>query len=381
MSKKHALLSPSSSKQWLKCPLSITLIKQFPPKEETSVFAAEGTSAHELGEMALLMGVDPNKYLGHKIGDFVVDEAMIEAVNIYVDYVVSLGGTYETEIKVKINDEVYGTCDTTVVCGNTLHVIDLKYGKGVEVFAENNTQAMIYALGALKKFDNTNITEVVCTIVQPRIFGDRIKTFNISAEDLINWGKQELETGCKKALDDSCLDFEIGEWCKFCKTKAHCQGMKDKTMEITRQDFASVINKKEIVLPNITTLSGTELGRIMEFADLVEGWFKAIKETATDKIHNGEPITGYKLVKGRNNRSWANKDKAEQIYSELLGKKAYETKFRSVAQIEKELKKSKEIIQDGLVNISCNPVMAKESDKRKAITSSAEIDFAEFIKK
>ena len=50
------------------------------------------------------------------------------------------------------------------------HIIDLKYGKGVSVEAEQNTQAMLYALGVIDdlgfmyEFDT-----VVIHIYQPRI--------------------------------------------------------------------------------------------------------------------------------------------------------------------------------------------------------------------
>ena len=40
----------------------------------------------------------------------------------------------------------YGTADCAVVVGDTLHIFDLKYGKGVQVYADENPQLMMYAL-------------------------------------------------------------------------------------------------------------------------------------------------------------------------------------------------------------------------------------------
>ena len=48
---KHALLSASSSKRWLACTPSARLEENFP--NESSVYAQEGTAAHELGEYKL----------------------------------------------------------------------------------------------------------------------------------------------------------------------------------------------------------------------------------------------------------------------------------------------------------------------------------------
>lgn len=55
----HALLSASSSKQWLHCPPSVRLQEGFP--NESSVYAAEGTFAHEVCEYKV------RKYLKERV--------------------------------------------------------------------------------------------------------------------------------------------------------------------------------------------------------------------------------------------------------------------------------------------------------------------------
>ncbi|MDU2112484.1 MAG: DUF2800 domain-containing protein, partial [Clostridiales bacterium] len=46
---KHALLSASSASRWINCPPSARLTENI--KEETSVYAEEGSLAHELAEL------------------------------------------------------------------------------------------------------------------------------------------------------------------------------------------------------------------------------------------------------------------------------------------------------------------------------------------
>lgn len=41
-----------------------------------------------------------------------------------------------------------------IIADGTLDIVDLKYGKGVAVFAEDNPQMKLYALGALSLFDS-----------------------------------------------------------------------------------------------------------------------------------------------------------------------------------------------------------------------------------
>ena len=46
----------------------------------------------------------------------------------------------------------FGTSDCIIVCGENLHIIDFKYGKGVPVSAEDNPQMKLYALGAVNLY-------------------------------------------------------------------------------------------------------------------------------------------------------------------------------------------------------------------------------------
>ncbi len=72
--------------------------------------------------------------------------------------------------------EGFGTGDCVIIGDGTLYVIDYKHGKGVEVQADNNSQMMCYALGALNLFDGIyDITEVSMTIFQPR--RENVSTF------------------------------------------------------------------------------------------------------------------------------------------------------------------------------------------------------------
>ena len=62
---KHALLSASASHKWLHCPPSARLEEN--EENTSSVFAAEGTAAHELSEYKL------RDYIGIKTEDQLVN--------------------------------------------------------------------------------------------------------------------------------------------------------------------------------------------------------------------------------------------------------------------------------------------------------------------
>ena len=111
--------------------------------------------------------------------------------------------------------EGFGTGDLVIVADKMLDVVDLKYGKGVAVSAEDNPQMKLYALGALKLFDSLyDIETVRMSICQPRL--ESISSGEIDAEELLAWGRDELASRAKLAFEGKG-DFYPGEHCRFCK--------------------------------------------------------------------------------------------------------------------------------------------------------------------
>ena len=151
----HAKLSASGSSRWLTCTGSVKAESQFP--NTSSSYAMEGTTAHSLAERCLTEDVTPNYYLNKQLDGYTVDEEMVDNVAAYVAYVKSFSGIHFYEVRVDFSEWIpdgFGTSDAIVIDSksNTVHVIDLKYGKGVPVDAENNSQGMLYALGVLSEY-------------------------------------------------------------------------------------------------------------------------------------------------------------------------------------------------------------------------------------
>ena len=156
---KHALLSASAAHRWLTCTPSAVLESKEP--DSTSEYAAEGTRAHAAGEKLLINWLE-----GHPRKKVQTDDGeMKECTKAYRDYVIEV---FNTEKK-KTPDALllieqrldfsrwvpggFGTGDAVIVGDGRLHIIDLKYGKGVPVSAENNPQLKLYALGAVEAYD------------------------------------------------------------------------------------------------------------------------------------------------------------------------------------------------------------------------------------
>ena len=344
MSGLHAKLSPSGAHRWMRCPGSVALEADFP--DDSSVFAAEGTLAHLLASDEL----DGTKPARERIGeqhtvdgfDFTVDKVMVTYVEDYVKLVreYAEGGQLLVEQRVPIGhltgeEGATGTSDAVVVHANEgrLTVIDLKYGMGVKVMAADNEQAMMYALGALERYEQiADFTDVCMVIHQPRL--NSVAEHWIRVDDLTAFAKKVAEAS-ELARSPAAFTAPGEKQCKFCKAKSVCpalQAIVDETAdeEATVDDFAD--------------LGDNSLSIAMGRVELIEQWCKGVRAEVERRLTKGLDVPGYKLVEGRKgNRAWSDAKDAEKRLSAVLKRdEMYEEKFISPATAEKLLKKDPE---------------------------------------
>ena len=368
----HAKLSASGSHRWAHCPGSVKAEEGIADRPSSA--AGEGTAAHELAELVLTHGGACHDWIGKRLIEsnaYTVDQEMADYVQQYVDYVKSHSGQHEYEQHVDFSEWVpggFGTADALVLDGNTLRVIDLKYGKGVQVDAFENTQGLLYALGALSDYEYiAEIEKVLISIVQPR--KDSISEWELDRAELMKWGEW-LSERANEALSDSPQRVPGDEQCKFCKAMPTCPALMDLAHKVIATDFDNMD-----AADNPDTLSDERLAEALSAKKLVLSWFDAVEQHAFQKLERGEAFPGFKLVEGRSLRQWGDSAVAEQTLVELLGDDAYERKLLSVAKAEKALgKKRSGAIADLVTKPRGKPVIVPESDKRPAIGAS-EDDF------
>ena len=220
---RHALLSPSSASRWTSCPPSARLCEHI--EEGPSMFAEEGTEAHALCEykVRLALGLpaqDPTPTLGF------YNEQMEDCANEYTAFVLDALQQEKDakrdpiillEQKVDISTyvpECSGTADCIIVSDEHLHVIDFKYGQGVPVSAERNTQMMLYALGAIGMFSSLyDLQQVSMTVFQPRLAN--VDTFTMDVGELLDWAESCLKPRADLAFKGEG-DFCSGPHCRLC---------------------------------------------------------------------------------------------------------------------------------------------------------------------
>lgn len=239
---KHAFLSPSGSHRWLNCPPSAMLESEFPGGSNSA--AEEGTAAHAFCEHELKKAL--RRRSKRPVSDYDSDE-MQEYTDSYVDYVLEqLEVAKQTckdpmvliEQKVDFSEYVpdsYGTADCIIVSDDTLQIIDFKYGLGVMVDAEQNTQQMCYSIGALNLFDSLyDIEKVTMHIFQPR--RENVQNWTIPGDELKAWAENELKPKSQMALNGEG-EYHPGEWCQFCKAAVRCRARAEEKLRLAQQEF------------------------------------------------------------------------------------------------------------------------------------------------
>ncbi len=291
----------------------------------------------------------------------------------------------------------FGTADAVVIVGNELQIHDLKYGRGVQVDAEQNEQLQLYALGALEQFNLLyDFDSVRLFIHQPRL--NHVSEWALSVEELEAFGQRAQEAAanvivmfniaeCEGVNTLPLENFTPGEkQCRFCKASAICTAREQFHMQTVAGDFddltAPIGDLVTNAIARVPMLTNEQLAEIYGQADFLESWLKAIRDRENSELNAGHPVPGFKLVTGKQgNRAWRNEVEAEELLKSFRLKQdqMYSQKVISPTQAEKLLKKDSPRrwtkIEVLITRSEGKPTIAPESDPRPALNVNPVNDF------
>ena len=373
----HAKLSASGAKRWMNCPPSVNLEDQFPDK--TSDYAEEGTFAHSFAELILRYNNNEitKKTFSTRLNKMKKESFYNQEMQEYIEAYAQTVWELFNEVKASCPDaqilfeqrldfseyvpEGFGTGDVVIIADDLVHIIDLKYGKGVGVSAEEKPQLRLYGIGAYLEHSMLyDIRRVRTTIIQPRL--DNISTEEISAENLLAWAESEVAPKALLAMDGKG-EFKVGDHCRFCKAFAICRAQKDKQMELVKYDFMDGELLEDWEISDI-------LGRI----DPLVKWVEAIKDHALNQaLNHGVHYDGWKLVEGRSNRKYADERKAAETLKEAGYSDIF--KLKGFTDMEKLIGKKKfaELLDGLIVKPEGKPVLVPEKDNRPELDTTAKM--------
>lgn len=372
----HAKLSASGASRWATCPGSVQMEDGIPDKE--SIYAQEGTLAHEMSELKLKHYLDPKGFGKRKLNAAIkklkeneLYQAEMESyTDTYVDFIKEKALSFPSNPYIEIEKRVdfsrwvdggFGTCDCVLIHGSTLSIIDLKYGKGVPVSAEQNEQLILYALGAYDAFNLIyNLDKIELNIVQPRI--NNFSTREISLTELLLWGDY-FKVQAEKALGGNGELVPSAKACKFCKARDICTARAENNLSLE-----SEIKLKPNEIPK------DKLYEYISRGEDIAKWVADLKAYALDMCLKGEDVKGLKAVAGRTSRSWTNQDEAinKLIEGGIDEAIIYDKVPLTLAKLEKALGKQQftTLVGDMVVTSEGKPTLVFENDKRPAITNT-----------
>ncbi|EIE7835108.1 DUF2800 domain-containing protein [Listeria monocytogenes] len=385
----HAKLSASGSSRWLNCTPSIALEAKFPEQKNGGVFAQEGTLAHSFAELLLQKFNEEVTKAGYarKLNrlkkNSLYDASMIDHVEVYTTIVIEKfqevhaadkNAVLSIEQRLDYSEYArggFGTGDAVIVGNGVVEIVDLKYGKGVPVSAEENSQLMLYGLGAYNAFElDYDLHTVRMTIVQPRL--DDVTEFEMEVSDLLDWAENVVKPAALLA-DAGKGELNPGPWCKFCRARSICKARAEANLALTSYDFKD---------PRL--MQPSEIAKVLGQVAELKSWVEDVKSFALKEAESrGIEFPGWKLVEGRSNRRYVDAEMVQAMlelegYSEeeLLSKKLI-----SLTDMEKLVGKKQvsAILGDLIEKPAGKPTLVVETDKRQAIKlkSDAADDFAD----
>lgn len=373
---KHAILSPSSSERWATCPASVRVTQGLDSSSD-SVYAAEGTKAHELAEIELRAAIGDitprqrtlryNRWAKDAPDDL---DDMKRYVQGYVDYVLGYASeiplsqilveqTLDTGIP-----ECWGTSDAVIISPDRVIICDLKYGQGLRVDAMCNSQLRLYGLGALRTFgDLIGETLSVTTIIyQPRL--NHISTETLIVEEMRAWRDWVLPRAAE-ALAGSTTFHPSETACRWCPVAGTCRARLE---YVVQNDFAP---------PDL--LDATELGSVLGLLPDIRRWCGDVEAAALELAYTqGTDIPGWKPVLSGGRRIIRDQDSAIAAFMDqgLSIDDVATTSLRGIGVLERVSKTLgttlEGILGDLVERTPGRPSLVPTNDPRPAVTALSE---------
>jgi len=392
----HADFPPSSNFRLIRCPGS-AILSRGSEERQAEFWTAEGTIAHWVRELCLLLGMDPEDFIGSKMKSdgftVKVDETMADALRPGIEWVRDQGGKLYVEQRVRSDRWMpgqFGTLDTGIIGQHIIIIDDLKYGAGMDVDVADNEQLMTYALffwDMIAKYE-TDVTEFMLVVDQPRARGTRHEDedlggwggeWRVTLDELLEFG-EKLKTSYDIAISNDAWLRAGFKQCRMCPAKGRCP-------EYARFNLALLDLELGQLDPDVTTLR-----QIDEFTpahrvklamnqDIIQNWLKGVHAQVISDAYQEKETPGVKAVQsnGTGPRKWRDEQEAADFMREALGhNKIYAPgKMYSPKQLE-DLKgfpaEKKDEIADLVIRNPGKLSLVWDSDSRPAITLTAEFD-------
>ncbi len=401
----HSIFGPSSSHMWLACPGS--LIPNIMLPDAGNPDSAYGTVAHALTEQWLKTGKAPEHLLhttqtvdGFEIE---IDESMMYYVELAVDRCEWEPGEHIVERKVWFSHltpipRQGGTLDFAALRKRVGIFTDHKFGKSPDnmVVAEDNSQGMLYAIGAMNDSDFTkyDLQDFVIRITQPRL--DHYDEWHTTRKHLIEFSHYVKERAAI-AWSFDAPRVPGPKQCRFCKIRGSCSAnakFQEDLMNAVFEDESETAAQFEqrleqddfdLRFSDVKLLTVEQKAKLLPYRKMAEAWWAKLQSDLEEHAANGEVVPGHKIVEGRSKRKFRNEKAAQSFLLQqgLSQDDVITQKLATPAQVEKILASklkirhanAKRLLEELVYKPPGKASLVPLSDKRPAIEDLSSVAF------
>jgi hypothetical protein len=341
----HHLFGASQARTRIGCPASAREIEKLPADMlgKTSSWAERGTACH----IAVARLIENKCTLGDLIGTTIgshtltcddCEEAIRPAFEYAVAFLDTPGAEYFLEQRVSFPTipGAFGTADLIIRIGDTIRIIDFKFGTGVLVRAlypdgdEDivNSQILFYAVAAHHSLPDffRGVEHIILEIVQPQaIDAEMVSAAEVTRAELDEFAAFYAAIYAEAMGPSPRL--RKGPHCRFCPVRPVCP-----------EHTKPLLDLAQFVMPLPTAEDYYRaLGAGLDLVDAVKEISTALRDQAKQALDAGHAVPGYALTEGRVVRSWQDEAAVAPALLRLglMRDDVIEETLRSPAQIEK----------------------------------------------
>lgn len=401
----HSVFGASGAARFLACPASVRASFGLP--DTARYEAAEGTVAHGLAEEWLTTGERPD----HKIGtvvrvplftgtyDVPVDERMMAFVGQYVDWCNDVPGDHYYEQRVDYSrltpiPNQGGTADHLALRPGWLVLTDKKYGVADQIFAYQNPQVSLYALGAIFAWDWLyDIDKVTIRICQPRL--GHFDEWHTTKAELLQFG--DWAKGRMHQAWEPNPPFVPGEkQCRYCKARLTCPArlaLLDKIVDDVFDDETEIGDPERVQapspelvrLPSVKPMSTARLANLLTWRKTIETLFADAFAELDRRAKAGDVPPGWMIAQGKASRRLRDQQGVFDLL-DLWGldpDEAIDRKIKSPSQLEallverggRTVRAAKALLAPFVETVPGGPVLTPVTRGRKPAVDLADVTF------
>jgi hypothetical protein len=396
----HSRFGGSVATRVLRCRGSVRLVEKVPAHlRRISADAERGTTLHTA--MALLIdnarsldGLGGETIDGYTVTRDDVEDALRPAYAHVAPLLDAPGAEFYLEQRVTFPTvpNAFGTSDLIVRIGDTIHVVDFKFGRAVRVLAFSpadddpavdiiNGQLLFYGAGARHSLPEffAGIKNIILTIVQPmsiELDAEMVSSVTVTHAELDEF-IAAYRAACEQALSPA-PHLERGAWCRFCPAKPICPLHTAPLLDLARFVVpAPLAFDGALAAPPAKEAYLQALADGLILVNAIKPICTALHDQAKHALENGDAVPGYALTAGRAERHWRDDEHTTIAALERLGLTRDDiiaTAMRSPKQVEIRAKaRGLKIPQEFIVSRRSGTSLVRSENARAPVPARSEI--------